>query len=93
LTQLEQVEVLGYSSVTPGLLMDLVSCLPKLRALEVGLCRHPDLVQVGVAREGVADGLYGGGIELLQVHQGFAQALRACEGSTSGLRVVVGYTS
>jgi hypothetical protein len=87
LTQLEQLEVLGYSSVTPGLLTDLVSCLPGLRFLEVGLCRHPSLVQAGAASD-VNDG----DVELLPVHRGFAQASRACERLRPGLRVQVGYT-
>jgi hypothetical protein len=97
LTQLEQLEVLGYSSVTPGLLTDLVTCLPELRVLEVGLCRHPSLVQAEgqdgrVTGEGATSGLYCG-IELLPVHQGFAQASQACEGLRSGLRVQVGYAA
>jgi hypothetical protein len=91
LTQLEQLEVLGYSSVTSGLLTDLVTCLPELRALEVGLCRHTSLVHARVARE-AASGVSGGGVELLPVHQGFAQASRACERLRPGLRVQVGYT-
>jgi hypothetical protein len=91
LTQLEQLEVLGYSSVTPGMLTDLVTCLPGLRALEVGLSRHPSLVQAEGTREGASSGLYGDGRELLPVHQMFAQAPRACEVLRPGVRVHVGY--
>jgi hypothetical protein len=94
LTQLEQVEVIGYNSITPELLTGLVSCLPRLRALMVGLCRHPDVMggkgqQAGGLGEG-AGGLNGED-ELLPVHQGFAQASKACEGLRPGLRVQVGY--
>jgi hypothetical protein len=96
LTQLEQVELLGYSSVTPGLMTDLVTRLPGLRALEVGLCRHPKLVQAKGqqarrARDG-AGSFCGDPGELLPVHQGFAQASRACERLRPGLKVKVGYT-
>jgi hypothetical protein len=96
LTQLEQLEVLGYSSVTPGLLTDLVSCLPGLRALEVGLCRHPSLIHVEEQQAvGTMEGATGSGIygdcESTPVDQGFAQASRACEGLRPGLRVQVGY--
>jgi hypothetical protein len=105
LTQLEQLEVLGYSSVTPELMTDLVTCLPGLRVLEVGLCRHPSLVKKQQARgagelvEGEEDweawvgfsGLSYDG-ELLPVHQGFDQASEKCQGLKPGLRVQVGYT-
>jgi hypothetical protein len=96
LTQLEQVELLGYSSVTPGLMTDLVTRLPGLRALEVGLCRHPKLVQAnGQQARGARDGagsFCGDPGELLPVHQGFAQASRACKRLRPGLKVKVGYT-
>jgi hypothetical protein len=98
LTQLEQLEVLGYSSVNPGLLTDLVTCLPGLRALEVGLSRHSSLMQAegqqagGTQKPGASSGFYGDGCELLPVHQGFAQASKACEGLRPGLRVQLGYT-
>ena len=45
LTQLEQLQLLGYSTVTPALCHDLVDALPQLQLLEVGLCKHPELMK------------------------------------------------
>ena len=45
LTQLQQLEVSGYSTVTPMLVMGLPGCLPHLRGLKVGLCNHSEVVQ------------------------------------------------
>ena len=41
LTQLEQLQLEGYSSITSNMLMVLVAVMPQLQMLEVGLCKHP----------------------------------------------------
>jgi hypothetical protein len=64
LTQLEHLELLGYSTLTPALVGMLVAQLPKLRVLEVGRCKHPQLVIEGEAAEGAGE---------------FAEVLKMCQ--------------
>ena len=61
LTQLQQLELSGYNTVTPMLVMGLPGCLPQLRQLKVGLCNHPRVVQARQQQQQVAGG--GGGMQ------------------------------
>jgi hypothetical protein len=55
LTQLEHLELLGYSTLTPALVSMLVAHLPKLKVLEVGRCKHPQLAIEGEAAKGAGE--------------------------------------
>ena len=43
LTQLQQLELSGYSTVTPMLVVSLAGCITQLQGIKVGLCNHPDV--------------------------------------------------
>ena len=58
LTQLEQLELIGYVAVTPAVVCALIERLLKLLVLEVRRCDHPE-VQVAPAGDG-AQGLRAG---------------------------------
>ena len=60
LTQLEQLELIGYVAVTPAVVCALIERLPKLLVLEVRRCDHPE-VQVAPAGDG-AQGLVAAGL-------------------------------
>ena len=60
LTQLEQLELIGYVAVTPAVVCALIERLPQLLVLEVRRCDHPE-VQVASAGDG-AQGLLAAGL-------------------------------
>jgi hypothetical protein len=75
LTGLEELQLEGYSTVTPGLVGCLIGALPQLQLLEVGLCKHADLLE-----EFLSNGWTMRAISWKVSHQGFAdmQALYGC---------------
>jgi len=84
LTQLEQLQLEGYSTVTPVLVSFLVERLPQLQLLEVGLCKHPELVRAA----GVGDGAV---VTWEMLHPGFVEVQRLCSIVRPELQVKVGY--
>jgi hypothetical protein len=76
LTQLEHLELLGYATVTPALVGMLVAQLPKLKFLEVGRCKHPELA----TEEGGANGA-----------KGFEEVMGMCKCVNPQLQLTLGY--
>ena len=85
LTQLEQLQLEGYSTVTPVMVSFLVAqSLPQLQLLEVGLCKHPELLTAaGVGNRAEV------GWEML--HPGFVEVQWLCSSLRPKLQVKVGY--
>ena len=79
LTQLEQLELIGYVAVTPAVVCALIERLPKLLVLEVRRCDHPE-VQVAPAGDGVlglvAAGLLSGYKEVQELYNQLRPKLR-----------------
>ena len=83
LTQLEQLQLEGYSTVTPGMVCFLVERLPQLQLLEVGLCKHPELEQEVMTGRSV--------ISWEELHPGFKDVQQLCKLVKPKLQVKVGY--
>ena len=73
LTQLEQLELIGYVAVDPSVVCALIGQLPKLLVLEVRRCEHPE-VQVAPAGDG-AQG-FSQGLSTFKKVQGLYRQLR-----------------
>ena len=89
LTQLEELQLEGYSTISPALVSGLTGVLPQLRLLQIGLCKHPEIVgsQLG---EGAAEQVGDDG-DWVIVHPGFSD-LQALYGHLRPqLKVKVGY--
>ena len=74
LTQIEQLELIGYVAVTPAVVCALIERLPKLLVLEVRSCDHPG-VQVAPAGDG-AEGLGAAGLSSYKEVQELYNQLR-----------------
>jgi hypothetical protein len=44
LTQLEKLQLEGYSTLSPSLALGLVAALPALSCFQIGLCKHPQVL-------------------------------------------------
>ena len=84
LTQLEQLQLEGYSTITPAVVCCLAQSLPQLQLLEVGLCKHDELL--------TAAGV-GGRAEVRWevLHPGFVEVQDVCSIVRPKLQVKVGY--
>ena len=92
LTQLEVLELEGYSTITPGLVLGLAAALLKVRRLQIGLCKHPRLwwekYRVSDLEDpqlGVGDG------EWDVVHPGFSDVGALCSQLRTELQVEIGF--
>ena len=83
LTQLEQLQVEGYSTVTATMVCCLAQSLPQLQLLEVGLCKHPDLEKEVTTGEDV--------VSWEELHPGFKDVQQLCKLVKGKLQVKVGY--
>ena len=83
LTQLEQLQLEGYSTVTPAMVSFLVQILPQLQLLEVGLCKHPELEEEMVRGKDA--------ISWEELHPGFKDVQQLCKLVKAKLQVMVGY--
>ena len=83
LTQLEQLQLEGYSTVTPGMVSILAQSLPQLQLLEVGLCKHPELEKELVTGKDV--------VSWEELHPGFKDVQQLCKLVKAKLQVKVGY--
>ena len=86
LTQLEQLQLEGYSTVTPGLVGCLIGALPQLQLLEVGLCKHPELLE-----ELLSNGWTVRAVPWSEVHPGFADLVQLYMFCKPGLKLNVGF--
>ena len=94
LTQLEELQLKGYSTVTPGCLVGLVGALLQLQLLKVGLCKHPNLLPeaeeaAGAEARGAKGGLMGGAWD--NVSPMVDEAVELCKAVNPQLRVEIGY--
>ena len=71
LTQLEQLQLEGYSTLTPAVVCILVERLPQLQLLEVGLCKHPELVEAADVKDDAA-------VDWAVLHPGFVEVQELC---------------
>jgi hypothetical protein len=88
LTQLEQLQLEGYSTLSPGLVLGLVAALPALSCFQIGLCKHPQLLAKEYnEREGdqQEDDRWG------EVHPGFSDVAVLCRQLRPKLQVEVGF--
>ena len=83
LTQLEQLQLEGYSTFTPGMVCCLAQSLPQLQLLEVGLCKHPDMGKEVIRDKDV--------ISWEELHPGFEDVQQLCKLVKPKLLVKVGY--
>ena len=83
LTQLEQLQLEGYSTFTPGMVCCLAQSLPQLQLLEVGLCKHPELEKDVITGRDV--------ISWEELHPGFKDVQQLCKLVKAKLQVKVGY--
>ena len=83
LTQLEQLQLEGYSTFTPGMVCCLAQSMPQLQLLEVGLCKHPDLGKEVIREKDV--------ISWEELHPGFGDVQQLCKLVKAKLQVKVGY--
>ena len=83
LTQLEQLQLEGYSTVTPAMVPCLAQSLPQLQLLEVGLCKHPELEKQVITGEDV--------VSWEELHPGFRDVQQLCKIVKAKLQVKVGY--
>ena len=84
LTQLEQLQLEGYSTVTPVIVSFLVERLPQLQLLEVGLCKHPELLKAAGAGDRAE-------VRWEVSHPGFVEVQHVCAVVQPKLQVKVGY--
>ena len=84
LTQLEQLQLEGYSTVTPAVVCCLGERLPQLQLLEVGLCQHPELLKAANV-EDEAD------VSWPVVHPGFVEVQELCRIMRPSLQLKMGY--
>ena len=84
LTQLEQLQLEGYSTVTPVMVSILAQSLPQLQLLEMGLCKHPELVRAAAVEDGAE-------VSWEMLHSGFVEVQRLCSIVRPKLQVKVGY--
>ena len=83
LTQLEQLQLEGYSTITPAMVPCLAQSLPQLQLLEVGLCKHLELEKEVIRGENV--------ISWEELHPGFKDVQQLCKLVKAKLQVKVGY--
>ena len=84
LAQLEQLQLEGYSTVISVMVCALVT-LPQLQLLELGLCKHPELLTAA----GFGDRAKGTTWEML--HPGFVEVQQLCSIIRPKLQFKVGY--
>ena len=82
LTQLEQLQLEGYSTFTPAMVCCLAQSLPQLQLLEVGLCKHPELEKELIAGKNA--------ISWEELHPGFKEVQQLCKLVKAKLQVKVG---
>jgi hypothetical protein len=83
LKQLQKLQIVGYSSVMPVLLLGLVGSLPKLQGLDIGLCGHSAMESL---RE---DDDQEDWVQPPADHGSWRQAVAMCERMVPGLKVRV----
>ena len=90
LTQLEVLQLEGFSTLSPECVVGIVKALPQLQVMEVGLCRHPDLIDDGfVGEEARKAAAEKAGWE--EMHSGFVAVGEQCHAVCPKLSVKVGY--
>ena len=87
LTQLEQLELIGYVAVNPAVVSALIGQLPKLLVLMVRRCEHPELLAAGMVQKGLRTSFRKSG--LLQGFGGYEEVQELYSQLRPNLRVEV----